>query len=133
VILRVRGDGTVQVPLRARVSCLRTEETSEPSGFGGFFVLGLVIPVRIERQLAEQFAVVALMIVDVEVLDDHQDGVRAWVRPMQMWCSFPFWRMAREKSTGNRVCGRGCIVAADGPLSCWATADSMTAWQSRSP
>ena len=53
---------------------------------------GLVVAGGVEDQFAEEFAGGGVDDADVQVLDEHQDGVRAWVRPMPMWWSFPWTR-----------------------------------------
>ena len=71
----------VRFPSPAHCGVARHRGHSEPSSGSGCFRLGagwpaggLVVPARIEDQLAEQFAGGGVDDPDVQVLDEHQDG-----------------------------------------------------------
>jgi hypothetical protein len=47
----------------------------------------LVVAGRVECELADELAGSGVDDADVQVLDEHQDRVPAWVRPTPMWWS----------------------------------------------
>jgi hypothetical protein len=55
----------------------------------------LVVPGGVEDELAEEFAGGGVDDGDLQVVDEEQDGVRAWVRSMPVWGR----RQARRRLT----------------------------------
>jgi len=68
-------------------------------GFGpGGWAGGLVV----EGEFAEEFAGGRVDDPDVQVVDEHQDGGPAWVRPITMWRSRPLTRRVSLPSVSTR-------------------------------
>jgi hypothetical protein len=62
----------------------------------------LVVAGGVEDQIAEQFAVVALMILMLRSWTRIRGRVREWVRPTPMWCRRPATRNVTEPASSTR-------------------------------
>ena len=62
----------------------------------------MVVAGGVEDQIAEQFTVVALMILMLRSWTRIRGRVRAWVRPTPMWCRRPATRNVTEPASSTR-------------------------------
>jgi hypothetical protein len=85
------GRARFKSPLAHIVMSQDIGETSNPQfvSRGLADALGLVIDGRVENQVTDELAGGGVDDPDIAAVDQHKDGVRAWVRPMPMWCSRP--------------------------------------------
>jgi hypothetical protein len=88
--------GHIPVPVDVGRRCVGGAIKATFGGAGG-----LVVAAGVEDQIAEQFAVVALMILMLRSWMRIRGRVRAWVRPTPMWCR-PATRNVTEPASSTR-------------------------------
>ncbi len=77
---------------------------------------GLVVAVRVDGELADQLAGGGVDDADVQVADEHQDGVRAFSAPVPMGGVFPLTRrMSLPAGSVRSVRTRSWVSAARSP------------------
>ena len=94
---------------------------------------GLVVAGGVDDEFADELAGGGVDDPDVQVLDEHQDGVRAFSEPAPMWWSFP---LTRRVSLPAVVCQNSHIGAelafraGQAALRCWLVRPPKTCLRS---